>query len=289
MMCYKFSMKISTLLQTISFSDYLLFSNNFGAIFYVILNLKLFGNARRLSLYVHNSGSVEQLDSGIEHNYIIPGTSHHPRISYHTLQIRRLDPPYDTKCGHYSKESSQIDTIVKKVQQETVRIFNKSTPAAHIYSPINTTLLSFSNLHSNDIDREIYRKIVSRSKQGMPNSCYYETTIPKVYSVVHKYFGATVMWPDGFSIKISSHAKLVLLDYLVYVSSSIGLWYGLSACDIFKAFGNLLLVKHGNMSESSNERKSFTRSESKRIKLLERRMKLLHRSHLLMDTRLKRR
>ena len=45
---------------------------------------------------------------------------------------------------------------------------------------------------------------------------------------VTSYLGVTLIWPDGFYLKNESKTKLFLIDYIIYVSSSFGIWFGIS-------------------------------------------------------------
>lgn len=245
MICYKFKILLDKIFDTIDYYDYILKTENFGRIFYLIFDAGALARVRRLMVNVHLDGSVEQADTSTGQTIYITDTLNVLRVSYTTLVSTRLAPPYDTKCYKYSKGKSRIHVIVENIQRESVKVLNRSTYAAHIYEPLNTPLISFLEIDRNSTEQLLYRRIVE-SNEHTPDACYFKTTMPKVFSMNYKLFGVMIDWPDGFSIAIQSTERMVILDFLIYISTCIGLWYGLSSYHLLTMAFSWNFVKQRN-------------------------------------------
>lgn len=234
MICYKITPNFS--FEMLDAHDYLLktgFENYFGLIFYVNINAKYFNGTRSLTAYVHENHSVDIIDSYLAPFVLITKPEITLRVSYQTLKIEKLPPPYDTMCGEYPIGSSQFDQIYKNLQRDVVKIFNRSIPDAMIYDLLDTPILSVYQLKRNETLSRIYRLIWEQKKANTPNTCSFITTVPKMYTIAYPSLGMTLMWPNGLRVHNLSRARLVLIDYLVYLCSCIGIWLGLSAYGIF--------------------------------------------------------
>lgn len=247
--CYEISPKFND--STLHGDDYLMKTdarNYYGFIFYVAFNDKHFNHARQIAAYVHQSTSVHLADSQLATTFTIPKPEIALRVSYQALRIQKLEPPYDTKCGNYPLGSSKSDQIYKSVQKEVVKTLNRSLSQIMIYDALDTPILE-----QNETLRRIYRAILENKTRNMPHTCFHIYTIPKVYTIAYPTLGITLMWPNGLHISTESRTKLELIDYIIYVCSCIGIWFGLSAYGVFdlikglkktRGTGALLLALH---------------------------------------------
>lgn len=234
MICYKITPNFSV--EMLNANDYLMktgFENYFGLIFYVNINAMYFNDTGSLTAYVHENHSVDIIDSYLAPVVLINKPEITLRVSYQTLKIEKLPPPYDTMCGKYPVGSSQFDQVYKNLQTDAVKMFNRSIPDVMIYDLLDTPILSVDQLKQNATLSRIYRSIWEQKKANMPNTCSFITTIPKMYIVDYSSMGMTLMWPNGLRVYNQSRARLILIDYLVYVFSCIGIWLGLSFYGIF--------------------------------------------------------
>lgn len=238
MICYRFDPKFGRN-DSLKFSDYLLQDKLFGVIFYLNLNDSYFSQVRRLAAYIHEPGSTKLLDSFLAHGMYTRDAKIILTISYETLHIQRMEPPHDTQCKYYPIESSDTPLIFEKIQNETVRLLNRSIFDVMIYDALDTPLLTSYRLQRNTTLRKIYGTIVESQSVKMPKSCIVKHTIPKMTPESYSSLGLQVTWPNGYHIFIESRPKLQLMDYIVYICSCIGTWYGLSAIGLFKLFDDV--------------------------------------------------
>ena len=203
--------------------------------------------------------SVNILDSYLAAVFTIPKTKVILRVSYQTLKVQLLEPPHDTKCGNYPLGSSEMDLTYKKIRNEVVKIFNRSLSDVMIYEPLDTPILSAYQLKKNEALRMIYRSMVEKNMQNMPKTCFPITTVPRAFTITYPSLGITVMWPNGCHISNESRAKLVFIDYFIYICSCVGIWFGLSVFglfDLIERFKVRLYPKEITSSLDNNQRQA---------------------------------
>lgn len=213
--------------------DNMLMTNNQGNIFFISFNQKYVSYVERMSLYAHEKDSILALDNSLSLNILVNDTKHTIRLSYHTLKIQKLEPPYDTQCYKYPAGYSRLGILMERIHNKTMMSFNKSIPGVIQFKPIDNQLIQYYVLQLDREKWEKYLSIVKESKHNTPRTCEVKTTIPKTTILPYPFLGATLTWPDGFYISTSSNPKLDLIEYFIYMSSCIGIWLGLSFLDLF--------------------------------------------------------
>lgn len=196
-------------------------------------------------------------------------------VFYKTLHIKRLEPPYDTMCRLYPKRSSQGDQYLKRIQKETFKKLNRSVSDIMIYDPLETPVLSDRSLENNKSLHKLYLDIVKTQEKNMPDSCSFNSTVPQIHAISYPSLGYSVFWPDGLSITNEYKGKILLIDYIIYICSSVGIWFGLSACSLFNSVRDFNGKSSGSESEQIEIVKGLTRQEINRFNRLEARMNLL--------------
>lgn len=259
----------------LSMFDYAFKADHYGLIYYINLNDKFFSGVRMLSAYIHEPDTTELYDSLLAPNFRISEPDHVLRVSYKTLHIRLLEPPYDTMCRVYPERSSQADQYLKRIQNETVTKLNRSISDVMIYEPLETSLLSDRSLENNKSLHKLYLDIRIAQKKNMPNSCSFNSTVPRIHAISHPSLGFSVFWPDGLFITNEYKGKILLIDYIVYICSSIGIWFGLSACSLFNSVIDFNGKNSGTESEQIETVKGMMRQEMNRFNRLEARMNFL--------------
>ena len=228
MMCYDFILRPGVTEKVLDSGIFLDDTESVSDIYYVEFDNKLFENVRRLAAYIHEPKSVPLIDASLWTNLIIPNKNHFLRLTYQSLKTLKLEPPYDTMCSWYPDRTSRTDVRLGRIQKDTVKILNMSIPNVMIYDMLDTPIISPSILNSNVTMKEKYQKIVEKHSAHMAPSCYLSSTIPRIYALAYPYIGVTVMWPDGLSIVIESRPKTTPIDLIIYISSCVGIWFGLS-------------------------------------------------------------
>ena len=275
MICYKLLPKFGRNDTMLSMFEYTFKADHYSLIYYINLNDKFFSGVRMLSAYIHEPDTTELYDSLLAPNFRISKPNHILRVSYKTLHIKRLEPPYDTMCRSYPKRSSQADQYLKRIQNETVTKLNRSISDVMIHDPLETPLLSDRSLENNKSLHKLYLDIVKTQKKDMPESCSFNSTVPQIHATSYPSLGFSVFWPDGLFITNEYKGKILLIDYIVYICSSVGIWFGLSAYSLFNSVRHFNGKNSGTESEQIEIVKGMTRQEMKRFNRLEARMNSL--------------
>lgn len=238
------------------------------------MKTKYFNSVERLAAAIHGPGTVMLYDSALSPFIRIYDNKNILRVSYETLEIERLEPPYDTWCHRYPYRSAQIDQTLKQIQNQTMKILNYSTSDVMISEQLNARLLSSDALKNNETLTKMYRDIVERYKSiKLPNTCLYRSNIPKIYTVRYSGLGFSVMWPNGFNIQNVARPKFVLIDYIVYLCSCIGIWFGLSALSLFDiAISKMNIGRPESRSERTH---SVDRHAMRRLNRVESKIKFI--------------
>lgn len=169
------------------------------------------------------------MDSSVAVYFMITAPTTILCVTYQTLSVQLLKPPYDTKCQDYLSRSSELDLTLNRIQNDSVLLLNRSIPDVMLDTPLHTPVIFPHVLDRNASMLNIYESIVKKHRACMPKSCKLVNTIPRHYAVLSDLLGITVKWPDGFFIRNESRPKILLIDYLIFVCSCIGIWFGLSA------------------------------------------------------------
>lgn len=239
MICYKIIPTFVTPGYTLDIIDYQFESEGFGVIYYYVFDKKLLSRVKHFSIYVHEPDTSDIIDAYVAKYQTIDNPQFTVSVTYESLYLKFLEPPYDTKCKVYPSKTTQTDVVLMSIQNDTLSILNKSIPGLMISEPLNSTVIQSSQLQNNETLRNIYGRIVKYHKNRLPGTCDIKTVIPKVTLIPFRSFVISVTWPDGFHIENSAVPKLVLMEYIIYISSCIGLWFGLSAFDFIMKINRL--------------------------------------------------
>lgn len=286
MVCYEIGMKNQSKLQSM---EYLYESETYALILFVNMNSKYFKTVRRMTAYVHEDGSSKIVDASASYYHNLNDDHYIMRVTYQSLFMKRLEPPYETMCRFYGTYGSQIQWNLHKIQEKTVRILNMSIPSLMIYQPLNTRILFSEKFDHNETLRRQYKDIVLRNMYPLPVSCIMKTTIPRIYFVHYPSLGITLLWPDGLHFNIESKPRILSIDFIVYVCSCIGIWFGLSVFGILSIISSKLnLVASAPMSNSRMLRPGMNRQELIRFNRMGSRLESAYRSNQTLCNRVER-
>lgn len=272
MVCYEIGLKNRSKLESM---DYLYESEAYAVIFYVNMNTKYFKKVSRMTAYVHENRSSKIIDASASYYHNLNDDHYIMRVTYQTLFMKRLQPPYETMCQSYPTDSSRIEWNLNKIQEKTVKELNMSIPSMMIYQPLDTRILFSKKFEHNVTLREKYEDLLLRNMYSMPVSCIIKTTIPRIYFVHYPNLGVTLLWPDGLHFNIESKPRILSIDFIVYVCSCIGIWFGLSIFSVLSIMcSKLNLSAPAHMSNSRMLRPGMNRQELIRFNRMESRLEL---------------
>lgn len=162
-------------------------------------------------------------------------------VSFFPVTTFALEPPYTTMCRKIEYNSG-AEILLDRARKTMINKFGKvhtMTPVFHSdknlskYNILSTKFLRDRNVSNyfNNIMEPIERAF---------NVCYieYHVTRTVAHSTVQPKL--SVFWPQDPKIDIRNLPEFDLTDFIVYVCSSIGIWFGLSAYSIFDSMDNLM-------------------------------------------------
>lgn len=241
--CYKFTPKVAD--EKLRIEDFTLKDYFFGLIYQIPFNLSLFGNTTVATGAVHELDTIHLHDTMMSPflQFKMPNETR-VLFTYNTIYQRLKEPPFDTGCQVYPTGDSRTLRRLWHIQNETAKVLNRSIPDVMIGDPLNTTLLVISLMDKGNF-KKTYQEIVAKFPVNPRPTCVTRSTISRASVLKYRHFVFGISWPDGLMVHIESRPKSNTIDYIVYICSCIGTWFGISVFSIFEVFK----MVHGKISK----------------------------------------
>lgn len=177
-----------------------------------------------------------------------------------TIQLA-LEPPFVTNCrnnqllGYDNKEHCQHECVSNK----TMRIFNKTIFTRSITSPENVTVLSSESLIANRSLELLVDGFISDCNDSCwGHNCLRINYMPLVTSTLkdNESIVFQIFDQNTLETRITFQAKLTFVEFLIYILSIVGFWFGVSCLDLFEWSAALTDIK--------KLRRTFFKQEMKR-------------------------
>lgn len=146
-------------------------------------------------------------------------------IRYYRSMTTNLEPPYVTMCKNYS----YMDCLTECIQEGTYSRFNRLSPIS-FNDKGNEKLMTAALLNADRSKVPIYFDIVSSCKQKCPwDQCEYVVTIASVEEqMAWELFRIYVSLQKTASTIVIHVPKMSFIDYMTFVASCFGTWFGVS-------------------------------------------------------------
>ena len=234
--CYKFKpMFMDKLLKV---TDYSLSSDYQGLIYRLYFNIDLFDGIEVLTAYVHEEDSEPLFDSLYSSQFSMAEkdrsnskTQKFPKFktSYQVVRIELLKPPYDTKCRDYPFHGSHTKYKLSWINNQTRSGLNRTIPYIQSYDQSNQSPLLLYHDFSNQSIVKPFNQLMKKSESiDLQEACIIKSVIPISNLMVDKEITFTIYWPVNIHVFIATTIKSTILDFIIYCSSCLGLWFGLS-------------------------------------------------------------
>ena len=244
-MCYNFH-QIKSENATYSFRN-IAFSLAFPGVFYAIFleNNSSLRSAEYCRAVVHSHKGLPTDSLSFSHGFYRKydkktqvAKYNNVQVSYYQLFKKLLPFPFQTDCRDYESEDfdSQIDCINDCMNKSTVAAFNKIPFSIFQLDPIELKHINTRDL-GNEIFADQFQKIETKClDQCNQADCDDSYTLSQV-SKEEKVNGGgglsfMVNAPRGPSFLVTHRPLMPLTDYLVYVLSCFGTWFGLSVLSL---------------------------------------------------------
>lgn len=234
--CYGFRMKLS--INTTFTYHNLAFSLAYPGLFYgILINTSKIHGADSCKIAVHEKNTppygllgyapvfTRKANDVEAYNFI--------KVGYTVTEIDLMPPPFDTGCRWYSKSdflrSYCVDmclnnsTLVHFGKVPFTSLQSKPTPLKHVNNVdvMNTTTSQLLDKLEHACDDECFQPACETE--------HYSTRLQKEEKSELDFFTILLQAPTLPNINVTSYQKVLLSDFLIYVTSCVGTWFGASA------------------------------------------------------------
>lgn len=284
--CYKFSSKVVNPEQLLDITEYSLTPVTSGIIYRLYMNHSLFDGVSYFTAFTHSFTSSHLYDSlfARTRNYYKAENSTmdnvNIEVSYSGQEVTRLEPPYDTSCHNFYPYSSGTQYLFKKLENETIEKLGR----AHTFHPVENDKLDYPIITALSLrNRTFLGKF--NAIYGKYNRTRLDCNLKYYITKIGMSFGPSVTisvyWPQDPLVWIDHVPVYDLIDYILYVCSSFGIWFGISVLSVGEVINSLI----ARLKPKAQNRGIETRSD--RDKRYDREIELLRESQKKMNRRMK--
>lgn len=247
--CYLFIPRITD--EMLQLHEYTLAAGFPAEMYTLLLDKSIFRFFGTLSVAIHSNESAFIPDITFASSIDLR-TENLPTTSvYHRKLIRTSLPyPYDTKCRHWNIGlRSLYAEQFRIIDQKAMEMYNFSVPFYPTFnSSINVRKLINYRAFKNGPARQQVVDLVEQNLK-LTDTCYQVNFITKSQFVNDEGSAFTAHWTRDENFISLRAPEQELLDYIVYVCSCIGIWFGLSAYSVFDAIKPIFIPYHDRIQE----------------------------------------
>lgn len=230
MMCYLFRINIGD--HGAYVVEYSLAPVYSGLIFRVFMNRTMFERVKYYSAFVHGNDTSKLYDSVFtSKRYLHPNITSvylNLHLTYGSITTNYLTPPYDTQCAEYARSETMVDRWFAGIRNRIKHHLHHVDTFAPIYQDYDYPIIGRLSLINESFVKYLNNIVGSQPIELRAcHSRYYVSTVSVSFS---DFLVINVLWPEGYFTDISHVEEQMLIDFIVYVCSSIGIWFGLSFC-----------------------------------------------------------
>ena len=238
-MCYK--MKSIRPNESLQAYEYAVSPSFVGMIFKVHLNREIFKESNVFSAFVHNNVSSDYYDSLFASEHFRPPPENRSvwnekfvnvRVSFQEVMIKRLPPPYNTMCEDYRQFYTNTELKMSLLNNRTMDRLNRVTTFMQLWEPLNYPMVSPSNFRDKVFLKEFNQIIKNQTDEYGRPACYFSLLISSSGYHEGPKLSISVYWPRDPRIEILYQPEQEMNEFLIYVCSVIGIWYGLSMMSV---------------------------------------------------------
>ena len=240
--CYKFVPENNT--SFLRMIRYTMGPSYSGEMFQLNLDNEIFKNVGAISISVHTNGSSKLYDSVFASNHYFsddkyPGL----RVSYREVKRTLLKAPYGRGCLDAPKNySTGSEYYIYQLNEYLSHNYGFISPFAPIYNHSSRYKVlhheSFKHKNISDLVITIMEK---QSKYKHTCTIKFVDTTAELLNVDKSY--VALYWPQNEMLSLMYVPDQELIDYVVYIGSCIGIWFGLSAYSFHDLITLLVIFK----------------------------------------------
>ena len=230
MMCYLFKINIGD--HEAFVEEYSLAPVHSGLIFRVFMNRSMFERVNYYSVFVHGNDTSKLYDSVFtSKRYLNPNITSvylNLHVTYGSITTNYLTPPYDTKCAEYARSETMVERWFAGIRDKIKHHLHHVDTFVPIYQDCEYPIIGRLSLINESFVENLNHLTDSQPIELRAcHSRYYVSTVSVSFS---NSLVINVLWPGGYFTDVSHVEEQILIDFIVYVCSSVGIWFGLSFC-----------------------------------------------------------
>jgi len=241
----------------------LVFPKTYPALFFAIMvNKEKMEGADMCKVIVHNSNRLPVNTIAYAPNFFrrVSGEDkyNHIGVGYSITRIRKLPPPYNTKCRFYHEfEWERRRCLTVCIQNMTVKVFNKIP-----FFVLEENNLDIKHISPIDIENDTFIAHLEKMEADCYSKCrqeqclreYYATSLQKHESGEFDFFSILVNAPQSPIVEVTNREVWTIEDFFVYASTIISIWFGVS----------ILSLNPSNIKNWWNQNKSRIQVKNKK-------------------------
>ena len=211
-----------------------------------------FLNHETFSIYVHSESSSDLYDSvfAIENRINFAQTKVITAV-FTPVTHRRLPPPFDTMCRMLPGSLTGGEILFRKLNRITMAQLGHVHTLEHVYERYQYPMItpfSLKNTTFHDQFMDLKLKTFGTSSFA---GCTFVYNVPQTMSQEGERIGIVLNWPQDSGIEVDSVPNQETIDFLIYILSSIGIWFGWSILSILSSSEKRIIrrIKRGKQEE----------------------------------------
>lgn len=234
--CYRFDPNI---LSTIFAHEYAMSPGFTGLIYELFFDMVSFNSVEVVTQSIHSKSSSYLLDSIFSKTRIRTFDGHpSSEVSYREFLRIKKEPPYQPTCDpRFNDYGTAFEYWLEQANGEAIKNYNMITPFVPTYdSSLNSYIPS-----SIDFKNKTFVSIMNNLLQHKLNMSVCKANFFTTYIVLKsdKKLTVSVFWPYSETLQFKHIPDQELIDFIVYICSCIGIWFGLSA---YSMCGGVLMI-----------------------------------------------
>lgn len=228
-----------------------------GVVLIYHLNQDMVMNMTLYAASVHSEASSDFYDSKLSTSNSIDFRMT-PRITivYATIAITRLPHPYDTGCGAVPNYLTVAEWILEKLNNMTMKELKHIHTLDHIYEPYEYPIITPMKLNDK-IFHDKFMSMKTKCERTQHGNCEVSYNLAEVKQEAGVGVRLSLRWPTDSGVHVISIPGHETIDFIIYILSSIGVWFGLSIFSILASSEEASMkwyrIKRGDHSASAEE------------------------------------
>ena len=200
-------------------------------------------------VYVHSKSSSDLYDSvfAIENRINFAQTKAITAVFTPVIH-RRMPPPFDTMCKVLPGSLTGGEYLFHELNLRTMAQLGHVHTLEHVYEKYNLPLITPFSLKNTTFHDQFMELKLKTFVNSTINVCKFVYNVPQTMSQEGEKIGIVLNWPQDSGIEVDSVPNQETIDFLIYILSSIGIWFGLSIFSILSLTEKKLVhrIKRGN-------------------------------------------